>query len=152
MPAQRSRKCPSHRHGSDACADSPAAMQPAHMSWTVVNGNVIIERGIDSARPQSIRECENDQLPETSAGRKPQDCHSGHPYRRGDEFAGAPTPHELGGSKAGNDRASADEHADGTLRRHGRPEFGIHHGPSRAEQRVGQSERHEREIDHGQKQ
>ena len=96
-----------HDVGADRCADAPHAVQPAHMPAFVVNGYVVIERRIHSARAKAVWYGDGQQHPvirgngETGQGRRSQrhrnggdlacpefQCHSVRKQRRDDREHG----------------------------------------------------------------
>ena len=145
------RQRPAHDDRAARRADAPHAVQPAHVAAFVVQGHIIVQRGVDAARAEAIRDRPQAELPELGAGGKTEQCHSGCGDAERRDLARAQLAVEAVAGKAGDDRPDGDDHGHAARPGHARAELRIHAGPRRAQQRVRQAKADEGQIDDGQK-
>ena len=145
------RQRPAHDDGAARRADAPHAVQPAHVAAFIVQGHIIVQRGVHTAGTQAIRYSPQAELPELRAGRKPKQRHGGGGNAERCDPAGAELIVEPVAGQAGHDGPDGDDHGHAARPGHARAELRIHAGPRRAQQRVRQAKADEGQIDDGQK-
>ena len=141
------RQRPAHDDRAARRADAPHAVQPAHVAAFVVQGHIIVQRGVHTAGAQAIRHSPQAKLPELRAGRKPKQRHGGGGDAERCDPAGAELIVEPVAGQAGHDGPDGDDHGHAARPGHARAELRIHAGPRRAQQRVRQAQADERQID-----
>ena len=146
------RQRPAHDDRAARRADAPHAVQPAHVAAFIVQGHIIVQRGVHTAGTQAIRYSPQAKLPELRAGRKPKQRHGGGGDAERCDPAGAELIVEPVAGQAGHDGPDGDDHGHAARPGHARAELRIHAGPRRAQQRVRQAQADERQIDDRQKQ
>ena len=146
------RQRPAHDDRAARCADAPHAVQPAHVAAFIVQGHIIVQRGVHTAGAQAIRHSPQAKLPELRAGRKPKQRHGGGGDAERCDPAGAELIVKPVAGQAGHDGPDGDDHGHAARPGHARAELRIHAGPRRAQQRVRQAQADERQIDDRQKQ
>ena len=145
------RQRPAHDDRAASRADAPHAVQPAHVAAFIVQGHIIVQRGVHTARAEAIRDRPQAELPELGAGGKTEQCHSGCGDAERRDLARAQLAVEAVAGKAGDDRPGGDDHGHTARPRHARAKLGVHARPRRAQQRVWQAKADEGQIDDGQK-
>jgi hypothetical protein len=66
-----------HNVGAYRCANTPEAVEPAHVLCLEMECNVIVERCVNRTRTESVGNCPKDEHPECRALRKAEKTDSG---------------------------------------------------------------------------
>jgi len=143
----RSAESVTHHERADDRPHAPETMQPAHMFRRIVERDVVVQRGVDGARPQTVGHGEDDKHPESVRKGKTEqgdgrEEHADHGYD-----AGAELSDELVGQKAGHDRAARYDHGYDAHIGHGHVHVRVYFGPARTEKGIRQSEADESYVD-----
>ena len=147
-PAQRA----ADEVGPHQGAHAPHTVQPAHVAAGVVEGDVVVQRGVHAARAQPVGHRPQAEHPELARERKAEqrqrrqrDAARRHP-------AGAEAGRQPVAVQAGNDGAHRDDHRDDAREGHRHPEGPVHGGPRRPQQGIGQAETDKGQVDDAQQQ
>ena len=127
-------------------------MEPAHVPGGVVKGHIVVESGVHAPRPQPVGHRPQTQLPEGGTHRKAPQRHGGGAHAEGGDPPRAQGPGEPVALKAGKHCPQGDDHGHRPGVGYRPVKLGIHRGPGRPQQGVGQAQGDKREINDGQKQ
>lgn len=99
-----------HEEGAARDADAVEAVEEGHLSGVVVDGDVVVESGVDSARAEAEREAEGEEPEGVLREGVAEHSDGGERGRHGGDFADAEAFYDAGAEKAGADGAAAGEH------------------------------------------
>ena len=152
VPASAPGQHAAHQIRAQRRAHAPHAVQPAHVAAGVVQGHVVVQRRVHTARPQTVGHGPQAQHPEGGTGGKSQqgrrrDGHAEHRHLPRPQCAAHPLAEQ-----AGHHGAQRDDHGHHPCPGHAYAQVPVHHRPRRAQHGVGQAQTDKGQIDHGQKQ
>ena len=140
VPAKASGDCPTHDHRSDACADAPHTVKPAHMARRIMKCDKIIQRGVHAAGAEAIRNRPEAQHPERMADGKTKQRGGGHQNAERGDSSGAQLPGQPVAGKAGHNRTAGDDHGNNTCPGDGSAQLLVHDRPRGAQQGIRKAE------------
>ena len=114
-----------------------------------MQGDVVVQRGVNAARTQAVRNGPQAKLPERRAGRKAEQRRRRHAHADGRDLAGAKARREGVAGKAGNDRAGGDDHGHAARPGQACAQALVHAGPGRAQQGIRQTQADKGQINYG---
>ena len=117
------------------------------MAALIVQGHIVVQRGVYAAGTQPVGDAPQAELPELCAGGKAEQCHGGGGHAQRCDPPGAEAGVEPLACKAGHDSPGGDDHRDDTRPGNTRPKLGVHGGPRRTQQGIRQTKADERQID-----
>lgn len=148
-PAQAGGDGVAHDERADGGPDAPEAVQPVHVARRVVQGDVVVEGGIHRARAESVGDRPEAEHPELPRSGEAEQGGGGHRDADGGDQARAEAAGEALGREARQDRAARDDHGDDAGEADGDVQTLLHDRPPGAEERVGQAEADEGDVDDG---
>ena len=151
-PALTRAQCIRHDVRAKQRAQSPHGVQPAHVTAFIVDRDIVVQRGVDAACSQSIRNREQQQHPvirrdrETEQSERRQ-CHGYH-----SDLARAESQSHSIGQQRGHNGARRNGHGNATLPGNRRIQIGAHRRPGGPEHGIRQAQTDESHINHGKQQ
>ena len=146
-PALPGREGAAHQHGADDGAHAPHTVQPAHVVAFVVEGDVVVQGGVDAACTEAIGYGPEAEHPEGVRCREAEEGKGGQGGAEGSDPAGAERAGQPVALQAGHDGAQRGEHGEQTHGRDRYAEHGIQTGPCGAQQGIRQPQTDESQID-----
>ena len=132
-PALALRERIAHDVGADRCADAPHAVQPAHMPAFVVNGYVVIERRIHSARAKAVWYGDGQQHPVIRGNGEPGQGRRSQRHRNGGDLACPEFQCHSVRKQCRDDREHGNHRGDAAGPRHRHVQILAHGGPRGSE-------------------
>ena len=114
-----------------------------------MDGDVIVQSGVDSPRAEPVGNCKNDEHPELIGKGKPEQCESRKEYAYNGHDTGTEFSCQFIGQKAGYDGSARYGHGNDPHKGYGNIQIGMYDRPARTEQRIGQSETDKGDINEG---
>ena len=117
-----------------------------------MQGHVVVQRRVHGPGPQAVGRRPEAQLPKRAAEGEAQEGQGRQPHAGGGDPPRPETAGKAAGLQAGDHGAQGDNHGNDACRGHGYAQPGVHRGPGRAQQGVGQAQADKREVDDREKQ
>ena len=145
-PAHSAGQGEAHHIGSDGGSQPPHAVQPAHVPARVVQGDIVVERGVHAPRAQPVGYGPEAKRRVRAADRKPEQRHRRRQHAQRRERPGSEASRQPVALQAGE---YGPRRYDGGYRagvRHRHAKLPIHRRPRRAKQRIRKSQTDEGQI------
>ena len=136
---------------ADGDADAVEAMQKAHLHRVVVQGDVIVQRGIDGACTDAERDCQQTEPNKAVGDGKAEQRECGQKCADPRHAPCSELFDDIAGNKGAEYRAAGNEQRDDARIGNGQVQIGIDCRPCGTEQRVGNSECNEAQINNNEK-
>ena len=128
-------------------AHAPHAVQPAHVPAGIVDRHIVVQGRVHTAGAQAIGHRPQAQHPEGRGRGKSKQGRRRQSHTAGRHPAGAQGPGQAVAAQAGDDGPRRNDHRDHPCKRDRHPQLPIDGRPGRTQQRVGQAQTDEGQID-----
>ena len=140
-----------HEERAHRNAHAVGAVEEVHVRGPVVQGDVVVERRVDGARAEAEGDRQQAEPRKARCNGKAGERRGGERRRDRRDAPGAKAADERRGGEAGDDGPAAGDHRDRAAPRDRDAEVGVHGRPCRAEERVGDAQTHEGDVDDNEK-
>ena len=123
-----------HEEGAAGDADAVEAVEEGHLGGVVVEGDVVVEAGVDGAGAEAEGEAEGEEPEGVPGEGVAEHTEGGECGGDGGDFADAEGFDDAGAHQAGADGAAAGEHGDVAGEGDGEVHFAVDLGPGGAEE------------------
>ena len=136
-----------HDEGADDRPHPRKAVQPVHVPRLVVEGDIVVQRGVDRPRAQPVGDAEEEEHPEPIRKGEPEHRRRGEEHADHGDVPRTELFRQLFGQQAGNDGTARYDHRDDPHIGDGHAQVRVHGWPARTDEGVGQAEADEGDID-----
>ena len=135
-----------HDSGSGRRADAPEAVQPIHMAGLIMQGNIVVQPGINRACSQAERNGEKEQKNQGTGKGEAQQRKGSEKRAQKRDHSGAEAAQQTAAVQAGNNCAGGNRHRQKTGSGKRGVKLRAHHWPGCPQNGIRQAKTDEREI------